>query len=93
MPADEAVDLVLTLPMGSRYKTAANPAAGWTAERHLMADVVDVLMVINWRLMGCPDVYRPEPVERPGDRELRELARKAARDAAEKIESTEWEEA
>lgn len=58
-----------------------------------MVDVMDALRVINWRLMGCPDKYKPEPIERPGDRERRLAAVKKSRSVREKIESTQWREA
>lgn len=92
VPTDEAIDLVLTLPQESRYRAAVDPSAGWSGGQHQMANVIDLLMVINWRLMGCPSTYKPEPMERPGDRELRIQAMRRARRVRERIESTEWED-
>lgn len=93
VPAGEAVDLILSLPPGSAYKAAASPALAWSDAKHWMADVMDLLLIVNWRLMGCPVELKPAPVERPGDAELRIRAREKAREAREKIEGTEWEEA
>ena len=93
MPADEAIDLVVSLPPGSAYKAAASPDLAWSAERHRLADLLDVLLVVNWRLMGCPAEYKPSPIERPGDAEQRRRARERTRSAVEKIENTKWKEA
>lgn len=90
---DEAIDLILSLPGGSAYKAAASPALAWSADQHRLADVLDVLLVVNWRLMGCPAEYKPSPVERPGDAERREAARMRAKRASERIESITWKEA
>lgn len=84
---------MLTLPPGSSYRGASGGDASWSAERHQLADVLDVLLVINWRLMGCPDEYKPSPIERPGDAERRRAARAKARKARKKIEDTQWGEA
>ena len=93
MPTDEAIDLVLSLPPGSAYRAALDPDDAWDEARYQMASVLDLLLVINWRLMGQPERYRPDPVPRPGDAKRRaEAARKAA-SARKKIESIEWEEA
>lgn len=92
VPTDEAIDLVMTLPQGSRYRAAVDSSAGWSGGQHQMANVIDLLMVINWRLMGCPSLYRPEPLERPGDRERLMRSRRRARAVNEKIEGTRWEE-
>lgn len=91
VPTDEAIDLVLTLPWGSAYLRAQNPVYAWNQDQYQMANVMDALSVINWRLMGCPSRYKPEPVERPGDKAMRLAAAKKAKDAARRIESTRWE--
>lgn len=93
VPADEAIDLIMSLPPGSAYKAALSPDLAWSADQHRLADVLDVLLVVNWRLMGCPAEYKPSPVERPGDAERRQRARARSRSAAEKIEKTKWKEA
>lgn len=93
VPTDEAIDLALSLPPGSAYMASIGAGHAWSAERHRMADVVDLLLIINWRLMGCPADCKPDPVERPGDAERRRRALAQARTAREKIEGTEWREA
>lgn len=93
VPTDEAIDLALSLPQGSAYRGALSADGAWSHERHRMADMVDLLMIVNWRLMGCPEQYKPAPVVRPGDAERRAAARMQAKRASERIESTSWKEA
>lgn len=88
----EAIDLARTLPRGSSFRAAINKNEAWSEEQHRAADVMDALLVINWRLMGCPDQYKPSPIERPGDRERSLQARKRAKASKETIENTKWED-
>jgi hypothetical protein len=56
-----------------------------------MADIIDVLNVINWRITGCPEDRVPTPLPRPGDASRREARIKKSHEIKNKIESTEWE--
>lgn len=91
VPTEEAIDLIRSLGPGSRYAGAINPSLKWTLELYQMANIVDYLAVINWRLMRCPEEYTPEPIERPGDRERTEKAKAAAKRTRQIIEHTKWE--
>lgn len=88
----EAIDLARMLPQGSEFRAARNKNDAWSDEQHRAADVMDALLVINWRLMGCPDQFEPSPIERPGDRERSLQARKRAKASKETIENTKWED-
>lgn len=92
VPTDEAIDLVLSLPPGSAYRASLDPDDAWDEALCQMANVLDLLLIVNWRLMGCPEQYRPEPVPRPGDAKRRAEAARRAASAREKIEGIEWEE-
>lgn len=92
LPIVETIDLIRSLPMGSLYRGSINKRDAWTLGQYRTADILDFLMVINWRLMGCPEEYIPVSVTRPGD------ADKKAKSAAKRnsikkiIENTTWEE-
>lgn len=90
MPTDEAIDLILSLPAGSLFRAALNPVNAWTEDQHRGALTVDLLTIINWRLMGCPPEHKPDLIERPGDAERKALAKKRAQEARKKIENTKW---
>ncbi len=93
MPTSEAIDLIATLPDGSRYVTSRFPTRAWSETRDLMADVCDAISFLTWALAIDHDAM-PEPprVARPAD-----MARQAAdarrhRKAREVLESARREE-
>lgn len=92
VPTDEAIDLVRTLPPGSRYVAATDPLGSWPDERHRSADVVDALMVVAWAL-GAYKADEPPRVVRPRDAWAREVAAGRARAARAQVEDGDWEEA
>lgn len=85
---NEAIDLIFTLPTGSLYMKAINPALAWPAWRHAIADVQDDLWAIAFARAGCSS--DPPRVPRPGDMVRRKQAKDQARKAASVIETTEW---
>ncbi|TNU89386.1 hypothetical protein FIC87_11345 [Eggerthella lenta] len=88
VPADEAVDLVLTLPPGSLYMRSAHPELAWPDWRHAVADLQDDMWAIACARSGVQD---PPRVARPAELVERRKALGAARRAREAIEATEWE--
>lgn len=69
-----------------------NPDDAWTNDQYQIANVLDLLLVMNWHLAGRPPEGKPAPVPRPGDAQRRAQAAKKARKVAETIENTKWEE-
>ncbi len=92
VPVEEAIDLALALPAGSRFRAANSPASGWTRKDYMLANAVDLLTVLCWRAAGSPQANRPEPMERPGDAAAREAARERARATRERITETKWKD-
>ena len=80
--ADEALDLIATLPDGALYVAVTDPRRSWSERRTLAADVVDALYWLTWALaMKKDEVPEPPRVTRPADvlmREAREQRRKRA---------------
>ena len=89
---DEAIDLVLTLPLGSRWRAKRDPDAEWTLDQYRLADLVDVTNLLVWQLSGNADEWEPQRTPRPGDAARREAHLKKARDVKRKLETTTWEE-
>lgn len=89
---DEAVDLVLTLPLGSRWRALKDPDAGWTVEQHRLAELVDNTNLLVWQLSPNSSEWEPPRVSRPGDAARRAAHKEKARNARKKLEETEWEE-
>ena len=89
---DEAIDLVLTLPLGSKWRAKRDPGAEWTLDQYRLADLVDVTNLLVWQLSRNADEWEPPRIDRPGDAAKREAHRKNAREAREKLENTKWEE-
>ena len=90
VPAEEAVDLVLTLPRGSLYRASLRPFGEWTEEREAAADIQDSVarlaqLVAKGTTEGAPTVVRPS------DLEARAAASRRARDVRRRIEGTNWE--
>lgn len=89
MPADEAVDLVLTLPAGSLYMRAVRPELAWPDWRHAVADLQDDLWAVAFARAGAAG--EPPRITRPADAVERRRAEERARKAREAVEATEWE--
>ena len=82
---DEAIDLIATLPDGSLYVAATNPARSWSERRTLAADVVDAVMWLTWALaMDHEKVTEPPKIIRPVDT-LRIAAKEQRRKRAVRI--------
>ena len=92
MDVDEAVDLVLTLPLGSRWRAKRDPRAEWTLEQYRLADLVDSLNVLMWQLSSNSEDWEPPRIERPGDAAERAAFKAKAKEARRKLEETRWEE-
>lgn len=91
MPADEAIDLVLTLPRGSLWRSAQVEFGEWGEARENAADVVDavwalIALVARGTTEGAPSVTRPS------DLRERRAARERAASVRERIRNTTWEE-
>ena len=89
---DEAIDLVLTLPLGSRWRARRDPDAAWTLDQYRLADLVDSVNILSWQLSQNAEDWEPPRLERPGDASRREAYREKARDAKRRLEETKWEE-
>lgn len=86
--ADEAVDLIATLPRGSAYVRAVRPDLAWSEQREGIADLQDTLWEIAYALRGVStDPYR---VTRPADVAARKVAAAKSADVRSTIEGGEW---
>ena len=92
VPTEEALDLIATLPQGSRFVAATDPLRAWSDERHLAMDVVDGLSIVAWRLGTWPGMDEPPRVTRPRDALARAASRRAAMAAKAELEADVWEE-
>ena len=89
---DEAIDLVLTLPLGSKWRAKRDPDAEWTIDQYRLADLVDVTNLLVWQLSPNNKEWEPKSLDRPGDAARREAHINKARDARRRLEETKWEE-
>lgn len=100
VPVAEAVDLISTLPDGSRTASAFSPSRSWSPEKQRAADVTDAMWAVaTWQAGGVTQrqaMERAPHAVRPWEREqgMREAAEARRRAAAvrERIENTKWEE-
>lgn len=72
--------LLRNLPPDSASARALDPNEGWTQDQELMATVVDMLGVLEHRMLWAntkPNTKLPDPVTfpRPNTREVKELKR------------------
>lgn len=88
--ADEAVDLILSLPRGSMYLAALNPYWAWSEERNAIADVCDLQFRAE-RLTCVGSTEGSQRITRPSDVYERRQALEKARTAKQKMETTKWE--
>ena len=88
--ADEAIDLILSLPMGSMYLAALSPYWAWGEERNAIADVCDLLFR-GERLMCTGSTEGSQRITRPRDVYERRQALDKAKAVRRKMETTEWE--
>lgn len=87
---EEAVDLILTLPAGSAWRDARSPYGSWSEEREGTADVLDQIARFMW-LFATGSTEGVQLVTRPSDLARQEAARRRAKAARERMETTEWE--
>ena len=67
--ADEAVDLIATLPRGSAYVRAVRPDLAWSEQREGIADLQDTMWQVAYALRGVKDdPYRVTPTWWPAGR-------------------------
>lgn len=92
---EETLDLIATLPDGSAYARATNPAREWDQSQHNTADVIDSLWQIQAARAGLDTANAP-CIERPAQRVARlsheTRAREKAKRAYDLINNAEWEE-
>lgn len=93
VPVDEAIDLILTLPRGSLWRSAQLEFGEWDEARENAADVVDAIWALISLLSSAHTTEGSPTVTRPGDLRERKAALERARRARERIEGTTWEEA
>lgn len=87
----EAVDLVLTLPRGSLYRSSLSPYGEWDDARESAADVVDAIYaLIAYQARGT--TKDAPKLTRPSDMEARDAAAKRSREVRRRIAETKWEE-
>lgn len=87
---DEAVDLILSLPMGSMYLAALSPYWAWSEERNAIADVCDLQFRAE-RLTCTRSTEGAHRITRPRDVYERRQALDKAKAAKQKMETTKWE--
>lgn len=93
VPADEALDLIMTLPeRGSLWRAAKGSAdAAWSEVRHGAADIVDAITARMWQAAGAPG-DQPPRTQRPSDVVETLKARSKAAEVKKKMNETKWEE-
>lgn len=90
---DEAIDLVLTLPRGSMWRSSQVEFGEWDEAREGFADVVDAVWALI-SLMSSKGTTEGAPsVTRPSDMRERKAARERAASVRKRIAETRWEEA
>lgn len=89
MDTAEAIELALTLPVGSRFKGSNHDADKWTETQYMLAEIIDRL-----DMLACRYYYEREPIrfERPFDHLVRKETQKKQKAIQQKIEETAWEE-
>ena len=93
MPTPEALDLIATLPDGSRYVAAMFPTRAWSEMRSLTADICDAISWLTWATaMDHDKVSEPPRIMRPADRAIQTMVRERHRSAREKLENARREE-
>lgn len=92
VPTDEAIDLVLTLPPGSKYMSALDPRLSWSEARTLVADIIDRLYSMQWSQGGISG-DEPPHVVRPHELQEREAEREKRASVQDKIHNTKWKDA
>lgn len=86
--ADEAVDLIATLPRGSAYVRAVRPDLAWSEQREGIADLQDTVWQVAYALRGVAG--DPHRVTRPADVVARREASAKAGSVRQAIEGGEW---
>lgn len=86
--ADEAVDLIATLPRGSEYVRAVRPDLAWSEQREGIADLQDTMWQVAYALRGVSS--DPYHVTRPADVVARREASAKAGSVRQTIEGGEW---
>lgn len=89
---DEAIDLVLTLPRGSMWRSAQVEFGEWDDARENAADVVDAIWALISLLSSARTTEGAPSVTRPSDMRARKEARERAASVRKRIEGTTWEE-
>lgn len=92
VPVDEAIDLILTLPRGSLWRSAQLEFGEWDEARENAADVVDAIWKLIALLSSARSTEAAPSVTRPSDLRARKAARERAASVRERIGSTRWEE-
>lgn len=89
--ADEALDLIASLPNGSRFVASKDPLRSWSDERVFASDIIDAITEAACIIRGI-DLSLAPKVVRPADIYARSKAAQKASAMRERIDSTEWEE-
>ena len=95
--ADEAVDLIDTLPQGSLWRTRLFPQDKWDDLTYIVAKIADYADIMA-RGMRIKDTT-PTPVERPLEAKMRmdapratEAAKAKAREVSRRLREGKWKE-
>lgn len=88
---DEAVDLVLTLPRGSLWRSSLRPHGEWTEAQELTAVLTDEVRRFM-HLVATGSTEGAQLAVRPDDMERMDAARAKAARVRGRLGSTEWEE-
>lgn len=93
VPTDEAIDLIRSLPDGSRWAAGTDPLRAWSANRHRDADLLDAVNVLVWCFALDKGVV-PTPLTVVRPRDVAARVREAANNkrVRAELESGGWEE-
>lgn len=91
VPTDEAVDLVLTLPRGSLWRSSREEFGEWTDEEERHAEVIDEVERLI-RLIATGTTEGSQRLTRPADLRARKADSERARSVRERIKQTKWED-
>lgn len=94
VPTDEAIDLIQTLPDGSRYLSTLDPRHAWTLGEKRLADIQDSIQAFIQMESDKRTTEGAPKVARPWDEYVKKMTRTAQKIKAvsirNRLEKTKW---
>lgn len=89
---EEAIDLIMTLPRGSLWRSAQIEYGEWDDAKESSADVVDAISRLTSLLSSAGSTEGAQLVVRPEMLRERKKALERAKSTRKRIAETDWEE-